>query len=288
MKLQFSNFKRRTPQKSGFRIFKRRVLKSPAYFLENTWFRAESVLGAPTFAEVAKKGHRAVCLKIWNLVLLWALVVGIWSFGARAAETNSVLTTWLNAQSDIHTWSADVTQTRVLKSLTQPLTAEGHVWFEAPNRFRWELGHPAQTIAVRDPEEMQVIYPRLKRVERYPLTGDAAGQWHDVMKLLEAGFPRSQSEMESQYNVLSQNVTGDSCELTLQPKSATARKMMPQIKISFSTKNNSLLSTELQFADGSTMRNDFKNPELNPQLDKSIFKPKIESDYKIVEPFKQK
>jgi outer membrane lipoprotein-sorting protein len=235
-----------------------------------------------------KKDHHAPCLKNWSLVLLWSLVLGIWSFDARAAETNNVLSTWLNAQSDIHTWSADVTQTRVLKSLTQPLTAEGHVWFEAPSRFRWELGKPAQTIAVRGPEEMLIIYPRLKRAERYPLTGDAAGQWRDVMKLLEAGFPRSEAEMQSQYNILTQNVTADICELTLQPKSATARKMMPQIKIGFSTKDSSLRSTELQFADGSTMRNDFKNPELNPKLDESLFTPKLESDYKIGEPFKQK
>ena len=219
------------------------------------------------------------------LIFIYLFALG--PFAAKAADTNSVLAAWIAAQANIHTWSADVVQTRVLKSLTQPLTAKGHVWFEAPNRFRWELGSPPQTIAVRGPEEMLVIYPRLKRAERYPLTGDQAGQWRDVMKLLEAGFPRSESEMQSQYNILSQQMTADTCELTLQPKSATARKMMPQIKIAFSTKDSSLTATELQLADGSTMRNDFKNPELNPKLDDSLFTPKLESDYKIVEPFKQ-
>ena len=219
--------------------------------------------------------------------LIFICLFALSPFAAKAADTNSVLAAWIGAQANIHTWSADVVQTRVLKSLTQPLTAKGHVWFEAPNRFRWELGSPPQTIAVRGPEEMLVIYPRLKHAERYPLTGDQAGQWRDVMKLLEAGFPRSESEMQSQYNILSQQVTGDICELTLQPKSATARKMMPQIKIAFSTKDSSLTSTELQFADGSIMRNDFQNPELNPKLDESLFTPKLESDFKIVEPFKQ-
>ena len=233
-----------------------------------------------------KQPRRTISFGIWSLVFLWSLVLGIWSFSANAAETNSVLSNWIAAQTNIHTWSADVVQTRTLKSLTQPLTAKGHVWFEAPNRFRWELGNPPQTIAVRGPEEMLVIYPRLKRAERYPLTGEQAGQWRDVMKLLEAGFPRSQSEMESQYNILAQNVTDNVCEMTLQPKSAMARKMMPQIKIGFSTKDSSLRFTELQFADGSTMRNDFENPQLNPKLDESLFAPKIESDYKIVQPFK--
>jgi outer membrane lipoprotein-sorting protein len=225
-------------------------------------------------------------IRIWSLVFLWSLVLGIWNFSARAADTNSILSTWIAAQANIHTWSAEVVQTRTLKSLTQPLTAKGHVWFEAPNRFRWELGTPPQTIAVRGPEEMLIIYPRLKRAERYPVAGEQAGQWRDVMKLTEAGFPRSESELQSQYNLVSQHMTGDICELTLQPKSATARKMMPQIKIAFSTKDSSLTATELEFADGSTMRNDFKNPELNPKLDESLFTPKLESDYKIVEPFK--
>src|SRR5438132_12037524 len=78
------------------------------------------------------------------LILLFA-----WqTFTVHAAGTNSVLSTWIAAQANIHTWSAEVVQTRTLKSLTQPLTAQGHVWFEAPNRFRWELGNPPQTIAV--------------------------------------------------------------------------------------------------------------------------------------------
>lgn len=215
------------------------------------------------------------------------LALALCPFLSRASGTNETLTAWLNAQTNIHTWTAEFTQTRTLKSLSQPLTATGHVWFAAPAKFRWELGNPPQTIAVRGAEEMLVIYPRLKHAERYPLTGDQTGQWRDVMKLLEAGFPRSEAEMQSQYNILNQNVTDEVCALTLQPKSATARKMMPQIKIGFSTKDSSLRFTELQFADGSTMRNDFKNAQLNPQIDESLFTPKLESDYKVSEPFKQ-
>jgi outer membrane lipoprotein-sorting protein len=234
-----------------------------------------------------KQSRRAIGFGSCCLVFLWSLVLGTWSFNARAADTNSPLSTWIAAQANIHTWSADVVQTRTLKSLAQPLKAQGHVWFAAPNRFRWELGNPPQTIAVRSGEEMMVIYPRLKRAERYELGGEQTGQWRDLMKLTEAGFPRSEAELTSQYNIVSQQVNGDICELTLQPKSATARKMMPQIKISFSTKDSSLTATELQFADGSTMRNDFKNPQLNPKLDESMFTPKLDSNFKIVEPFKQ-
>src|ERR671923_542334 len=90
---------------------------------------------------------------------------------AMAADSTGVLHAWLNAQTNIRTWSANVIQTRSLKSLAQPLTASGKVWFAAPNRFRWELGDPPRTIAVRQPDQMLVIYPRLKRLEKYSLTG---------------------------------------------------------------------------------------------------------------------
>jgi len=206
---------------------------------------------------------------------------------ATATDANSLPSAWLGAQTNIQSWSADFIQTRTFKSLTEPLIATGHVWFAAPNRFRWELGNPPQTIAVRAPQEMLVIYPRLKRIERYPMTGDQTGQWRDALALLEAGFPRSEAEMGSRLKILSQTVTNQLCELVLQPKSAAARRMMPQIKIAFDTKDFSLRATVLQFADGSTMRNDFINPMLNPKVDPEMFNPHIPTDYKVVEPLNQ-
>jgi outer membrane lipoprotein-sorting protein len=227
--------------------------------------------------------HSSFVIRHW----LWLLTLCT-CLPAYAADTNSVVSSWLSAQTNIQTWSADFVQTRALRSLTQPLTATGHVWFAQPNKFRWELGgNPPQTIAVRDGDEMLVIYPKLKRAERYPLTGKAAGQWRDALALLEAGFPRSQAELEAQYRLLRQNVTNEVCELALQPRSSSARKMMPQIKIAFSTKDFSLQATELQFADGSTMRNDFRNAVLNPKIDESLFTPKVDNDFKITEPLKK-
>lgn len=206
---------------------------------------------------------------------------------AGAAELNPEVASWLAAQTNIQSWSAEFVQTRTLKSLAQPLTATGHVWFEAPNRFRWELGHPAQTIAVREAEKLLVIYPHFKRVEEFPLTGNQTGPWRDALALLEAGFPRSREELERQYNIVSQTVNDGTGVVVLQPKSATAQRMIPQIKIEFDTKDFSLRATELQFADGSTMRNDFKNAALNPPIDPKLFSPQVPSDYQVVEPLKK-
>jgi Outer membrane lipoprotein-sorting protein len=206
------------------------------------------------------------------------------TFCSQAAQTNSLLNSWLASQTNFQTWSADFIQTRNLKSLAKPLTASGHISFAAPNRFHWEIKEPSPTIALRAESELWVIYPKLKRAERYPLSGSAAGPWRDTLALLEAGFPRSEADIESKFRIQSQTLTNDLCEVTLQPKSASARRMMPLLRIAFSTNDFSLRATELQFADGSTMRNDFTNGVFNPTLPADLFSPQISADFTITEP----
>jgi len=219
--------------------------------------------------------------------VLACLLIGLWSFSVRAAETNPVLNSWFTAQAKVETWSADFVQARAFKALTQPLIATGHVWFAKPNRFRWELGSPPQTIALRGANEMFVIYPQLKRAERYLLAVIQSTPWRDTLALLDAGFPQTQAEAESRYKILSLAETNSVHELTLQPKSSGARKMMRQMKIAFDTKGFQLRATEMEFADGSTMRNDFTNIVTNPKIDDEMFKPKLGSDFKITEPLKK-
>lgn len=221
--------------------------------------------------------------ELTGLLLLSLLACGT---AQAQVELNPAAASWLAAQTSIQSWSADFTQTRKLKSLAQPLTAKGHLWFAAPNRFRWELGHPAKTIAVRSADQMLVFYPMLKRVERFPLTGQIGG-WGDALELLQAGFPRSRAELESRYDILSQSVSDNVGKLVLAPKSAAARRMMPRIEIDFDTQDHSLRGTELEFADGSSMRNDFSHAQLNPRIDESKFTPPIPPDFKVTEPLNQ-
>jgi len=229
-------------------------------------------------------------MRFGSYILTLVLMAGACALPATGvgASLSPSVEQWLSSQTNLQTWSADCLQTRTFKSLTQPLTSTGRVWFSAPNQFRWELGNPPQTIAVRTKFGLQVTYPRLKRVENYPLEGDQAGPWRDALALLEAGFPRSQQQLNAQFNLLSEQVATNKLHLTLEPKSAEARRMMPQIRISLSMQTSMLLSTELQFADGSTMRNDFKNQLVNPVIDSALFAPEIPSDYKVVEPLKKR
>lgn len=237
---------------------------------------------------VSLRAHLAGGEKIGRVrPIFFALVLSFAAQNSFAADTNTVLDAWFAAQKNLQTWSADFVQTRMLQTLTQPLVATGHVCFAVPDQFRWELGRPARTIALGQGDEMFVIYPLLKRAERYPMGVNAPKQWRDMMSLLQAGFPHSRKEFESQFQVLSLVETNGAWRLALQPCSAAVRQMMPELRVTLVTNDFSLASTELIFVDGSRMRSDYTNAVLNATLDKDLFAWKPPDDYKITEPMQR-
>jgi outer membrane lipoprotein carrier protein len=240
----------------------------------------------PFHSNLAKAGTPKIAITRGLPAILGAVFLVASVLPSSGAQSDRI-DAWLAAQTNLISWSAEFVQTRKLKTLAQPLKSNGRLWFQSPNRFRWEIGSPPQTIAVHHSQEMLVIYPRLKRVERYPLSGEHTGPWSDTLALLQAGFPESRSEFNRQYRILEQTDTGDLVELLLEPRSAASRRMIPRITIAFSAKDFALTATELAFADGSILRNDFKQPQVNQPLDEALFRPKIEPDYKILEPLKK-
>lgn len=220
-------------------------------------------------------------LLIW---FAWAIAA---CHPAVAAELEPVLGKWLAQQTNISSWEATFTQTRSLKALTQPLVSTGRVWFAAPQNFRWELGSN-QTIALRKDDLMLVLYPRLKRAEKYDFTAAQHNQWKDSLSLLQTGFPRSRAELEQQFRIIALNETNSLHQFVLEPKSAQARKMMPQIKLYLDPSEYTLAGTELIFADGSAMQNMFHNIRQNGPVPEERFSTNLPPDFKVVEPLRSK
>jgi outer membrane lipoprotein-sorting protein len=202
-----------------------------------------------------------------------------------AADTNAVLNGWFAAQKNMRTWSADLVQTRTLKTLTQPLTASGHISATVAGKFRWEILRPGQTIAVGDAEKMYVVYPRLKRAELYPMGASAPKEWREAMALLQAGMPHDRKEFETQFQVLSLAETNGGWRFALQPRNPATRKLVTQLTLCLATNDYMLTATELVFVDGSRLRNDFTNAVLNGTLDETGFDWQPPADFKVAAPF---
>jgi outer membrane lipoprotein-sorting protein len=225
-----------------------------------------------------------VSLRIHLALAAWLIASSL-----EAAEpATDLLDRWFAAQQNLKTWRADFVQTRTLKALSNPLTTPGRAMFQAPHEFRWELGQPAQTVAIRGMNELVVLYPKLSRAERYPVNAEQAGRYKDLLVLLEAGFPRDRKSLEASFRIMKQTSIEGRHEVSLQPRSSNAKRLMPELKLSFRTSDLSLLSTEMIFSDGSSMRTEFKQPELNPKLEADLFSTAIPTGYQVSEPMKSR
>jgi outer membrane lipoprotein-sorting protein len=208
------------------------------------------------------------------------------AFVAGAADEEAQFNRWFEVQTNLQSWSGDFTQTRHLTVLNQPLVSTGKVWVRR-GEFRWELGQPAQTIVVRTPDQLLIVYPRLKRAEKYPLDAAAPGPMKDALALLDASLPRDRASMEEHFRLVSATMTNDILQMTLQPRSESARKMIGEVVIGFHTNDFLIASTEMKFADGSRLQNTFTNIVLNQPPAEDLFTAKLPADYSVTEPLKQ-
>lgn len=224
-----------------------------------------------------------------QILLAISLLIFLSSAESRAEIDSSreFLKTWLKEQAKIKTWSADVVQIRNLKSLVRPLKSRGRVWFQQPNRFRWQLGDPPRTIAIRENDELLVIYPRLKQVERFAVDKGIDPAWKQVLALLDVGFPSDAETFFARYELVSTRRLKKSWKLELRPAAEMARRLLDRVTVKISTRDFALLETELVFPDGSTMKNLFLHHQLNPELDEALFDLNIEEGYTVVNPLKQ-
>jgi outer membrane lipoprotein-sorting protein len=131
---------------------------------------------------------------------------------------------------------------------------------------------------------MLVIYPRLKRAEKYDFENTGRSEWKDTLALLQSGFPQSRADLDRQFNSVGVTKTNALVELHLEPKSAGARKMMPRINVLLKA-DLTLAGTELVFVDGSRMRNEFVNVRTNAEV-AGKFVLDVPPDFKLVEPMK--
>lgn len=206
------------------------------------------------------------------------------ALAAAAAPDDQLVNDWIAAQASAHAWKADFKQIRELKALTQPLVATGKIWFVAPHRIRWEVTKPAPSIAVMENDELTVVFPKLKRAEKYSLAQLRTGPWKDLLGLLDTGFPRSRAEFEQQFLVRDVISIPGGKRMVIQPKSTLVQKYMPEVDIDVRTPDLALLATTMVFIDGSHLRNEFTNQEKNPQIDDALFQPTLGPDYKIIQP----
>jgi len=203
-----------------------------------------------------------------------------------AADADPGISAWLAANEGLTTWSAELVQTRKLVALAQPLVATGQVYYTKPGYFRWELGDPPETIAIRSTNELLLVYPALNRAERYPMEGDDAGPLRNALTLMEAGFPKDEATLRRHFTLSSQPAAQDHWRVTMEPRESAGRQLVSRVSLTFNTNGFTLTTSEIEFADGSLLRNDYPTSTANESLSPGLFSTNLPAGCKVVEPFK--
>jgi hypothetical protein len=129
-----------------------------------------------------------------------------------------------------------------------------------------------------------LLYPQLRRAEVYSLTGAKEGPWRSSLTLLEAGFPQQPGQLEKQFEILGTASEGTNTIVRLKPKSREARRWVTGVRVTLADESLALQATELEFADGSQLRNDFRNSRINPEVLAHQLTASIPSEYTVAHP----
>ena len=203
-------------------------------------------------------------------------------FAAESAPNLAPIKQWIERQNAFRSVSADFVQTRSLRTLKNPLQSPGHLWFVAPNTFRWELGKPAKTIVIRKGDTMWIVTPAKRRAERQNVK--AAGGKGGMQSLAMLSFPLADSfaDFQRKFEVLSLSVEGTRCRCELLPRDSSSRRMMRAMTLTFDTRTAHVISLGFVARDGSSLENRFSNIQVNPPIDRDRFDIDLEG-YEVVE-----
>jgi outer membrane lipoprotein carrier protein len=219
---------------------------------------------------IVRQHHPPVTFARRSLFLLWLLTAAPLARGAVNPDL-APLKRWLARQDEIRSVQADFTQTRSFHVLRDPLASPGHLWFSAPESFRWELGDPPRTIVLRRGATAFLIEPNRKRAERLNPANLGQPGAPNPIPMLNFPLAKSFDDFNRQFEVLAITTDGTHCHVELLPRDPQARKFLESFSIDFDTNSGYLLSFEARTRDGSSLRNDFTNVRFNQKVDPRVF-----------------
>ena len=202
-----------------------------------------------------------------KLLLLPVLLLSI---GIVAAQ-DATLDSWLAKQAGITSLDARFTQERKLPALKNPTSTRGRVCFVKPDRVRWQLGDPFETLAVSDGTTLTLLDASNKTARRTNVDSPQASRF----SLLSGKAFSSRETFFQAFEIVNTRITEGIHQYTLKAKDRRVRAEIPWIFIDIDPAKNELRVLELELQDKSRLRTIFENPRFNAKLDDSLFHPDL-------------
>ena len=173
-------------------------------------------------------------------------------------ETQTLLKSLQEHRAKFPSLTADFTEQKTTRLLTKPLTSEGTITFQVPNKFRREIQGPSPSLTVSDGAKLWIYYPAFKEAELYTL-----GQrqfFDDSIAALTAGL--NFQHIEKFYTCTAAR-EADGYRLTLTPRSGGLRRMVRELAVFVDT-DFKIQRTETTLPKGDRIVTTYKNQRPAP------------------------
>ncbi len=190
---------------------------------------------------------------------------------ATTRADNGPLDTWLKRQATITSLDADFIQERKLPALKNPVTTKGRISFAKPDKVRWQLGDPVETLAVSDGVTLTLIDTAAKTARKTGVNSPQAARF----SLLSGKAFDTAENFQQAFEIIESRVTSGIHQYTLKPKDRKTRSQIPWIFLDIDPEKNELRAMEMELQDKSRVRTIFQNVKFNGKLDDTLFKPDL-------------
>lgn len=192
---------------------------------------------------------------------------------------------WLARMDGMKSLEATFVQQKYLRTLRRPLTTKGRIWIRYPDDFRWELGDPPATIAIRNQDILTILEPKKMKAQRFSLAPEKGRDGSPVPAAIHSAsrtFPRSMEELKKHFEILDLSREDKVYQLTLKPTDKNLTVAMRRVLFFIDIEKFYLHAFEIQFRDKSRIRTTFTRMKFNPSISDDLLNPDL-TGYKLLD-----
>jgi outer membrane lipoprotein carrier protein len=191
--------------------------------------------------------------------------------GAQSVVDTKPLHIWLKKQENIRSIQATFTQTRSLPSVRKPLTTTGKLTMQKPQRFRWELGDPASSMAISDGTTTYLM-DMVKLQARKIGVDDPASK---PFSLMASKAFENKDSFHQTFHIQQQTQVDAVFLYSLLLRDAAAAKHLREVILSISN-DGDIKAIELVLSDQSRIKTTMNAVKLNAAIPATTFTPNLQ------------
>lgn len=173
----------------------------------------------------------------------------------------------------IRSLSAEITETRQLRTLSKPLLSKGRLWFVAPSSFRWENGSPSsgETILIGKGGDVFLIRQGKEGARSCTRVGGDATAASGPFGI-PGLFPWDHDALFRSFRVDSISERPGVCHVELTPLGGGPLRGVASLHLDFNTDDGRWIRLRIITREGSSLLEEFSNVRINSEIPEDLFR----------------